>query len=115
MDESTWTEETSENYKRLYSALKNAIGPTVSLEYYNEGFNALKNGQYEDAIAYLEGSVFFNPSNVDAVYQLAVSYERAGKLEDAKTTYKKVTESYMGTWQAKQAETALAKLETPTE
>ncbi|MBP5600485.1 MAG: tetratricopeptide repeat protein [Lachnospiraceae bacterium] len=115
VDESTWTEETSENYKRLYSALKNAIGPTVSTEYYNEGFNALKNGQFEDAIAYLEGSVFFNPSNVDAVYQLAVSYERAGKLEDAKTTYKKVTESYMGTWQAKQAETALAKLETPAE
>lgn len=110
VDESTWTEDTSENYKNLYLTLKSAIGPRVSVDYFNEGQSAYKSEQYQDAIAYLESAVFFDAANKDALYYLALTYEGAGKLEDAKVKYNEVIELFPDTWHSKKAEQALKKM-----
>ncbi|MBR5993733.1 MAG: tetratricopeptide repeat protein [Lachnospiraceae bacterium] len=111
VDEQNWTDDTSENYKRLYAALKTVIGPQVCQSYYDDGFKAYKDGQYEDAIAYFTGAVYFDATHKDALYYLGMAYQSAGKNEDAKLTFNKVVELFPGTWHAQSAEKALKKLE----
>ena len=53
VDESAFNEDTSENFKNLYFALKNAIGVQVCESYYTEGNTAFNNKQYDDAAAYV--------------------------------------------------------------
>ncbi|MCQ2538749.1 MAG: tetratricopeptide repeat protein [Lachnospiraceae bacterium] len=104
VDEEAWTEDTSENYRELYLALKSAIGPTVCETYYMDGNKALQNKQYDDAIAYLTAAVFFDAGNVDALYALATAYNDAEQTEDAKQTYEKVIELFPNTWYSTKAE-----------
>lgn len=110
VDETTWTSDTSENYKSLYFALKKAIGPDVCVSYAAEGQKAYKNEQYADAIAYLEGAVSFDETNADALYYLGASYEGYGKEDEAKEIYGKVITSFPNTWHSKNAQKALDKL-----
>lgn len=110
VDESTWTDETSENYIRLYNAIKVAIGPAVCDAYYLDGNNAYKNAQYKDAIAYLESAVFFDSEDRDALYMLAASYAADERIDDAIDTYKKVVERFPDTWHSQKSEQALEKL-----
>lgn len=110
VDESSWTDETSENYKRLYMALKAAVGPDVCASYYKEANTAYRAKEYQDAFAYLESAVFFDPANADALYLLARTQEALEKVEDAKVTYNKVIELFPGTLQANNAKSALNKL-----
>jgi len=111
VDENSFSEDTSENYKRLYYALKETIGPQVCDSYYNDGIAAYKSEQYVDAIAYLEAAVFFDPADRDALYYLAVAYKAADRIEDAKTAYNKVIELFPETWHASKSEQELAKLQ----
>ncbi|MBP5153313.1 MAG: tetratricopeptide repeat protein [Lachnospiraceae bacterium] len=111
VDESNWTDETSENYKKLYYALKAAVGPNVAKAYYQEAYSAYRSKEYPDAIAYLESAVFFDSANADALYLLAQSYNAAEKTEEAKIAYNKVIELFPGTWQAGNSKTALKKME----
>jgi Flp pilus assembly protein TadD len=111
VDEEAWTDTTSENYKNLYYSLKNAIGPQVSAGYYKEGNTAFKNGQYEDAVAYLEAAVFFDQQNVEALYVLASSYRSLQRTEDERTACNKLIELFPGSWYAGRAEQYLKELE----
>lgn len=108
VDEEAWTEDTSENYRELYLALKTAIGPAVAESYYTDGNKALQNDQYDDAIAYLTAAVFFDSGSVDALYALATAYEKAEQTEDAKETYSKVVELFPNTWYSTKAEQYLS-------
>lgn len=108
VDETQWTEDTSENYKNLYYALKNAIGPNVCDAYYMEGNTAYGAKQYEDAMAYLEAAVFFNPAHQDAQYLLAVTYNALEKVDKAKEVYSYIKENFPGTWYAAKAEKYLS-------
>ncbi len=110
VDESKWTEDTSENYKNLYYALKKAVGPDICKAYYQDANNSYRSKEYADAISFLTSAVFFDPSNVDALYLLAQSYNGAEKTEEAKETYNKVIEQFPDTWQAGNAANALKKL-----
>ena len=111
IDESAFNEDTSENYKRLYYAIKSAIGASVCENYYNEGVQFYKAEQYEDAIAYLEAAVFFVDNHKESLYYLGLSYQATGNTDDAKTAYNKVIELYEGTWYANKSEQALKKME----
>ena len=110
VDESKWTEDTSENYRNLYYALKKAVGPDVCKAYYQDANTAYKNKEYADAISYLTSAVFFDPENPDALYLLAQSYYGAEKTEDAKAAYNKVVDLFPGTWQATNAQNQLKKI-----
>ncbi len=109
VDETAWTEDTSENYKNLYYALKNAIGVSVCDAYYAEGNTAYNNKQYDDAIAYLEAAVFFDETDADAIYLLATCYRVAEKDTEAQDTYNKIIELFPNTWYSGRAETYLAE------
>lgn len=111
VDELTWTENTSENYKNLYYALKAAIGERVCDAYYAEGISAINNEQLNDAIAYLEAAVFFDAADRDALYQLAIVYAALNRTDDAKATYSKVVELFPDTWYATKASQALEKIQ----
>ena len=111
VDESGWTEGTSENYKRLHGALKATIAPAVTQAYYDEGYKAYKAGQYEDAIAYFNGAVYFDPTHKDSLYYLGMAYQSSDKKEDAKLTFNKVIELFPGTWHSQNAEKQLKKLD----
>ena len=111
VDETAFTEDTSENYKNLYFAIKNAIGPQVCDAYYEEGNAAYNNKQYDDAIAYLEAAVFFDATDGDAIYLLATTYRLAEKDEEAKNTYNKILELFPDSWYSNKAEQYLAQYE----
>lgn len=111
VDETSFDDKTSENYKRLYYALKEAIGSYVCDAYYTEGLAAYKAGQLQDALAYLEAAVFFDATDRDALYQLAVVYQESDRLDDAKAAYSKVVELFPNTWHANKASQALSKME----
>lgn len=110
VDESAWTEDTSENYKNLYYALKAAVGPQVCDAYYADGNKAYNNKQYDDAIAYLEAAVFFDETDPDAIYLLANAYRVAEKEEEAQNTYNKILELFPNTWYYNKAEQYLNTL-----
>ena len=110
VDEEAWTEDTSENYKDLYYALKAAIGPATCQYYYTEGNTAYTNGEYDDAVAYLTAAVFFDETNVDALYLLATTYRVSEQTEDAKNTYNKILELFPDTWYSNKAEQYLDSL-----
>ncbi|MCR5278711.1 MAG: tetratricopeptide repeat protein [Lachnospiraceae bacterium] len=110
VDETKWTEDTSENYKNLYYALRKTVGPDVCKAYYEDANTSYRNKEYTDAIAYLTSAVFFDETNVDALYLLAQSYYGAEKEEEAKQTYNKVIELFPGTWQASNSANTLKKL-----
>lgn len=111
VDETKWTEDTSENYKNLYYAIKEAIGPNVCISYLSEGTKAYKNKEYDDAIAYLENAVFFDATNADALYQLALTYEANEKKDDAKLAYNKIQELFPDTWLAAKAKKAVEAMQ----
>lgn len=111
IDETAFTDDTSESYKRLYYALKAAIGPSVCDAYYADGSTAYKSEQYEDALAYFEAAVNFDATDRDALYYLALTYQALERNDDAKTTYSKVVELFPDTWVASKSEQALEKLQ----
>lgn len=111
VDESSFTEDTSENYKALYYALKNAIGPSVCALYYADGENAYKQKQLDDAIAYFKNAVFFDPTNADALYMLADTYEKNENKDDALLTLKKYLELFPDTWRSGKVEKQIKELE----
>lgn len=111
VDETNWTENTSENYKRLYFALKAAIGPNVCASYYTEGLTAYRGKQFEDALSYLNAAVFFDDKNPDALLQLGLTYKELERFDDARTTFNKVSELFPGTTQAGKAEQNIKKMD----
>lgn len=115
VDETTWDSDTSENYKRLYYALKAAIGSKVCADYYVEGNASYKASQYEDALAYLEAAVFFNEEDRDALYLLASTYRELERKDDAIETYSKVVANFPGTWHAEKSQKELDKLNNSEE
>ncbi|MCQ2524957.1 MAG: tetratricopeptide repeat protein [Lachnospiraceae bacterium] len=104
VDEGAWNDSTSENYKALYYALKNTIGPQVSILYYADGEVAFRNKQYEDAIAYFGNGVFFDAGNSDCLYMLANSYRELEKNEDAIKYFNQVIELFPNTYYAQRSE-----------
>lgn len=110
IDETSWTDETSENYKNLYFAIKSAIGEAVCDSYFVDGYAAFNNKQYDDAIAYLKAAVFFDETDMDAIYYLASSYRLNDNDDDALEAYEKIIELFPDTWYSGKAEQYIKEL-----
>lgn len=104
-------EEYSEAYEKLYNTLLALIGPTAAASYYDEGFEAYRVENYQDAIPKLERAYQYDATNGEALYYLANSYNSVGRREDAIEAYKLVIELFPGTVKASKSETFLAELE----
>jgi len=58
---------------------------------YNRGTMLARTGQYEQAVPYLEKAVDTDPSNADAWYNLAVTYQKMGLPEKALPMLQRLT------------------------
>ena len=101
----------SEAFNNLYNTLLALIGPDMAKSYYDDGYNAYRQENYEDAIPNLEKAYKYDATNGDALYNLANSYYRTGDTEKAKQAYLQVIELYPGTEKASKSESYLAEIE----
>lgn len=85
-------EETSESFQNLYQILHSAIGPHMSLLYYQAGNDAYNAGNLPEAIDALEKSIAYNPDNGDPYYILGHSYRLSGNKDQAIAAYQKFVE-----------------------
>lgn len=85
-------EETSESFQNLYQALHSAIGPHMSVVYYEIGNNAYNAQNLADAIDALEKSIAYNPDNGDPYYILGHAYRLSDNKEKAIAAYQKFVE-----------------------
>lgn len=101
----------SEAFNNLYNTLLALIGPDMAKSYYDDGYNAYRQENYEDAIPNLEKAYKYDATNGDALYNLANSYYRTGDTEKAKQAYLQVIELFPGTEKASKSESYLAEIE----
>ncbi|MBQ4537095.1 MAG: tetratricopeptide repeat protein [Lachnospiraceae bacterium] len=97
-------DETSEEFKSLYETLLNTIGPDLSATYYTEGYTAYRNEDFNLAIEQLIKAVYYDATNVDALYNLGNAYRRNGDTENATATYQKVVTLFPDTDRARKSQ-----------
>jgi tetratricopeptide (TPR) repeat protein len=61
---------------------------------YNRGTMLARTGQYPEALPYLEKAVAADPGNADAWHNLAVTYQKLGRNEDALGILNRLTRTY---------------------
>ena len=102
--------ENSESFENLYHTLLALVGPSVAQAYYDDGYEAYRQENYEDAIPNLEKAFKYDAANGDALYNLANSYYRNGQEEQAQAAYRQVMELFPGTEKARKAEAFLEEI-----
>lgn len=102
--------ENSESFESLYNTLLALVGPNVAQAYYDDGYEAYRQENYEDAIPNLEKAFKYDASNGDALYNLANSYYRNGDEEKAREIYLQVLSQFPGTEKARKSEAFLEEI-----
>ncbi len=106
------TVDNSESFESLYNTLLALVGPSVSKAYYDDGYEAFRQENYDDAIPNLEKAFKYDAANGDALYNLANSYYRSGDVEKAREAYRQVIELFPGTEKANRSEGYLEEMGT---
>lgn len=92
-----------QGFQRLYQSMNAAIGPDLSEEYYEVGYQQYYTGRYEEAVETLSKAVKYDAANADALYHLGEAYRSSGDTANAITTYDKVIELFPDTENARLA------------
>ena len=100
----------SESFKGLYSAVKEAVGPTVSKKSYTIGFDAFHAEDYETAIRELTKAYEYDPKNGDALYNLGNSYNKRGDTDKAIEIYEQVVELFPNTTKARKSQNYIKEI-----
>ena len=79
--------------------------------YYDDGYEAYRQENYDDAIPNLEKAFRYDATNGDALYNLANSYYRTGDEEKARAIYLQVIELFPTTEKASKSEGFLEEME----
>lgn len=87
-------EESPEAFQNLYQLLFAAIGPRMSVLYYDQGNALYLAGSYEEGIPPLEKAVKYDPENGDPYYALGRCYDSTGRSEEAIVALEKFIEIY---------------------
>lgn len=103
--------EKSEAYDKLYNTLLALAGPAAAEAYYDTGYQAYTQSDFQAAIPDLEKAYQYDATNGDALYYLGNSYRNVGRTEDAIEVYKQVIELFPGTLKATHSTTYLAELQ----
>ncbi|NDF12844.1 MAG: tetratricopeptide repeat protein [Proteobacteria bacterium] len=77
------------------------------------GYDALRSGQTEGAIAIYKNALASDPENKDALFGLATAYHRAGQLDQARDTYIQLINKDPNNWPAMNNFLVLAGEEAP--
>ena len=94
----------SKAFESLYNTLLTLVGPDIASAYYNDGYEAYRQENYEDAIPNLEKAFKYDTTNGEALYDLANAYYRIGEEDKARATYSQVIELFPGTEKANKSE-----------
>ncbi len=104
-------QEHTEAFDNLYNTLVALVGPQVAEAYDEDGHAAFWAANYEDAIPNLEKAYRYDPTNGQALYDLANSYFQIGDMEKARELYLQVVELFPNTEKADKSEQQLAEME----
>ncbi len=82
---------TPEDYAKANQALQKATAllPHAPLIPYAQGQLALKQGDFNNAIAQFQQALSLSPNSTETLYQLSIAYERAGRKAESDTTQKR--------------------------
>lgn len=103
-------EAASDAFKQLYSTILKTVGPSISAQYYETGYQYFGNEDYTSAIEQLEQAVFYDEENVDALFLLGNAYRRSSNDEKAAETYQAVIDRFPETERARRAAEYLAEI-----
>ncbi len=101
----------SEEYITLYQNLKLAIGSSVAESFYESGYEAYRNEDYETAIEKLSRAVDYDPNNAEALYALANAYRENEDYVQARQLYVQVIELFPDTEKAIKAQGYIAEID----
>ena len=108
-------QENTEAFESLYNNLLALVGPQLAESYDEEGHAAFWAANYEEAIPKLTKAYQYDPTNGQALYDLANSYYRMGDAQTAKGIYQQVIELFPNTEKADKSENFLAEIERAEE
>ena len=108
--ESVVLEETSNSFQNLYNALYAALAPEVAELSFDQGYQAYKDENYEEAATQLGRASRYDESNADAFYYLGQSCRQLDRNDEAIAAYTKVIELVPGTERASKAQTYINRL-----
>ena len=100
----------SEAFESLYNTLLELVGSDIAEAYYNDGYDAYRAENYDDAIPNLERAFKYDPTNGEALYDLANAYYRIGEEDKAREAYQQVIELFPDTEKASKSEEFLEAL-----
>ena len=101
----------SEEYVALYESLKQSIGSSVATSFYDSGYEAYRNQDYETAIEKLGKAVDYDPNNAEALYALANAYRENEDYVQARKLYVQVIELFPDTEKAIKAQGYIAEID----
>jgi TolA-binding protein len=107
-------EETSDAFQSLYNNLLGLVGPELSKTYYTDGYTAYRTEDYNTAIELLSKAVYYDETNRDALYSLAMAYRGNGDDDDAVTTFTRYIELFPQTDRAATAERYINEIQAPS-
>lgn len=111
VDMDTLDGELSADYIALYNTLKQSVGATVASTYYETGYEAFRNEDYEKAIEQLSKAVEYDPTNSEALYALANAYRENEDYVQARQLYVQVMELFPETEKATKAQGYIAEID----
>ncbi len=94
----------SKDAKKLYNQLGEIILPTLSEDYYSQGYTKMSAGVYDQAIDLLSKAYKYDENNVDALYYLGRTYQHMNNYEEAKKYLNMVIEKFPDSRRVPQAE-----------
>jgi TolA-binding protein len=103
-------DDVSTEFTALYDNLMVLVGPQLATSYYNTGYSAYKESDYETAISNLSKAYQYDNTNVNTLYYLGNSYYNSGDIAKAKEVYDEVITSFPETKSAQEAKTKLAEI-----
>ncbi|MCI9337302.1 MAG: tetratricopeptide repeat protein [Lachnospiraceae bacterium] len=93
-----------QGFQRMYQSMNSVIGPELSKEYYDAGYNQYYTNRYEEALENLGKAVKYDAANIEALYLLGEAYRSSGDTANAITTYDKVIELFPDNVRARDAQ-----------
>ena len=102
----------SEEFEELYSTLLELVGADIAQAYYNDGYDAYRAENYNDAIPNLEKAFKYDPTNGEALYDLANAYYRIGEEDKAREAYQQVIQLFPDTEKASKSEEFLEAMDS---
>lgn len=104
------TEASSESFTSLYTLLLKEVGSDIGDKYYEQGMKEYQNGDFQAAVEALSRAVTYDSANQDAYFNLANSYRKLEKTEEAIECYEKIIELFPSTSMANRAQSYINEL-----